>query len=57
MDLEGIVLSEIIQTEKDTVYFHSHVEYKKTNQQTKKTHKKTQIHEQTKQKQTGSYRE
>lgn len=43
MDLEGIVLREINQSEKDkTVRLHSHVEYK-TKQETNKT-KQEQTH-------------
>ena len=39
MDLEGIVLSEISQTEKDTVWYDLHVESKKYNTQVNKTRK------------------
>ena len=36
MDLEGVMLSEITQKEKDnTIWFHLHVEFKKEDKQTK----------------------
>ena len=40
MDYEGIMLSEISQTNTNTIWFHSYLEYIKTNKQTnKKTHR------------------
>ena len=33
MDLEGIMLSKISQTKKNTVSFHSYVEYKQTHKE------------------------
>ena len=47
MDLEGIMLSEISQRKKNTVWYHLHVESKKHNKLVNKTIKK----------QTHKYRE
>ena len=40
MDLEGIMLSEISQTEKDTVWYHLYVESKKYNKLVNTTKKR-----------------